>query len=165
MSIILPPNCARCRFLFQVLSSSFTKCVTVPMETVSTGIGRSVRNLFSEIPVTWQPIVMVTLVLLSLISVMMLCSYKLSLPFLLRLEPSQRTPVIYRTCRQVRRTRRQKHRKHQRQKYHYESDDSQEHSFWLMCGHQKSNCFRFLIFESIFFTRPNLFKQRFIVVI
>ena len=115
---------------FQVLSSSFTKCVTVPLETVSMGIGRSLHNLFSEIPVTWQPVIMVTLILFLLTSAMMFCSYKLSLPLLLRLEPVRRTPVIFRTCRQVRRTRKKhEQRKHRKEKHYNENRNSFEHSF------------------------------------
>ncbi len=107
------------------------------MEVLASSIGQSLHLLFSELPAPWQPIVMATVIILSLMATLMACSYKLTLPLLLRLEPFKRTPVILRTCT-VRRSRRSRHSRRHRKQLDYDTysddDNSFEKSYWnLYC--------------------------------
>ncbi|XP_041361333.1 uncharacterized protein LOC121377417 [Gigantopelta aegis] len=74
-----------------VLSSAASRCILHPMEQLFSGLGRSMRMFFQEIPVQWQPVIMMMSVLLLLVTMLMKFRYRLSVPLLLRFEP--RTPV------------------------------------------------------------------------
>ncbi|XP_013408110.1 uncharacterized protein LOC106172066 [Lingula anatina] len=84
-----------------VLSSAFTKCITKPLEILCSGLGRCFRLLLTEIPVQWQPVVMLVLILFLLIVTIMLCSYRISLPLFLKIEPSRCTPDVIRALSRV----------------------------------------------------------------
>ena len=77
-----------------MLSSSFTRCVTKPLELFCSAIGRCLRLIFQEIPAQWQPVVMV---IITLILVITTCRYRVSDPLFLKIEPSRKTPIIIRT--------------------------------------------------------------------
>ncbi|XP_046326376.2 chloride channel CLIC-like protein 1 [Haliotis rufescens] len=74
-----------------VLSSALTRCILHPIEKLSSGLGRSFRVFFAEIPAQWQPIIMVLLLLLALVLLLLVFSYRISIPLLFRVEP--KTPV------------------------------------------------------------------------
>ena len=80
-----------------MLSSSFTRCVTKPLELFCSAIGRCLRLIFQEIPAQWQPVVMVIITLILLILVITTCRYRVSVPLFLKIEPSRKTPIIIRT--------------------------------------------------------------------
>ena len=69
------------------MSSAFTRCITKPLEVLSTSMGRCLRLVLSEVPAQWQPLLMMTIVALVLLSVIMVCRYSVILPFMLRIEP------------------------------------------------------------------------------
>ncbi|XP_067664573.1 uncharacterized protein [Haliotis asinina] len=74
-----------------VLSSALTRCILHPMEKLSSGLGRSCRVFFAEIPAQWQPIIMVLLLLCALVLLLVVFSYRISIPHLFKVEP--KTPV------------------------------------------------------------------------
>ncbi|XP_070208379.1 uncharacterized protein [Littorina saxatilis] len=76
----------------QVLMSVATRCIVHPTEMLAGGMGRALRNFFTQIPLHWQPVCMLLAVALTLIILLMTCSYRLHIPLLLRIEP--RTPVL-----------------------------------------------------------------------
>ncbi|XP_046563246.1 uncharacterized protein LOC124272145 [Haliotis rubra] len=74
-----------------VLSSALTRCILHPMEKLSSGLGRSFRVFFAEIPAQWQPIIMALLLLCALMLLLVVFSYRISIPLLFKVEP--KTPV------------------------------------------------------------------------
>ncbi|CAH1772322.1 unnamed protein product [Owenia fusiformis] len=79
-----------------VLSSAFTRCITKPFEIICSAIGRCFKLIFSEIPSPWQPVVMLIITLVTMISVAMVCKYRIHFPLLLKIEPT-RTPIMSRS--------------------------------------------------------------------
>ena len=63
-----------------------------PIELIFSGIGKSFRLFFSEIPVQWQPVMLVTMTIIFMMIIVMICGYRISLPLLLKIEP--KTPVF-----------------------------------------------------------------------
>jgi hypothetical protein len=61
-----------------------------PIELFFSGIGKSFRLFFSEIPVQWQPIMLVTMTIIFMMIIVMICGYRISLPLLLKIEPKTR---------------------------------------------------------------------------
>ncbi|KAK6167346.1 hypothetical protein SNE40_021397 [Patella caerulea] len=74
-----------------VVSSAVTRCVLHPMELLFSGLGRSFRAFFAEIPIQWQPLLLVILTMILLVVILMTCSYRLHIPLLFKIEP--KTPV------------------------------------------------------------------------
>ncbi|RUS71248.1 hypothetical protein EGW08_020983, partial [Elysia chlorotica] len=75
-----------------VLSSVFTRCILHPVELCGSTLGKALRAFFSEIPLQWQPAVMLVGTATALLLVLTATRYRLVIPMLLRLEP--RTPVL-----------------------------------------------------------------------
>ncbi|CAG2256306.1 CLCC1 [Mytilus edulis] len=71
-----------------VLSSVITRSLLHPIELFFEGIGKSLRLFFNEIPAQWQPIMLIFIVLVSLLTIVMMCGYKIKLPFILHIEPN-----------------------------------------------------------------------------
>ena len=63
-----------------------------PIELFFSGIGKSFRLFFSEIPFQWQPVMLVTMTIIFMMIIVMICGYRISLPMLLKIEP--KTPVF-----------------------------------------------------------------------
>ena len=59
------------------------------MEILTSGISKSTRNLFSEIPAQWQPIFFLVFVIILILLVMGYFGYKISIPFVLSIEPAR----------------------------------------------------------------------------
>ncbi|XP_071141683.1 uncharacterized protein [Mytilus edulis] len=78
-----------------VLSSVITRSLLHPIELFFGGIGKSFRLFFNEIPAQWQPIMLIVIVVVSLLSIVMLCGYRISLPLILKIEP--KTPQSCKT--------------------------------------------------------------------
>lgn len=91
-----------CLFCMQVLSVTLTRLIVSPLELVGSGIGRLFRAALSEIPLHWQPVIMFTIILTTVLMMIMSCNYRLKLPFFLCLEP--KTPLSERLlqCKSVR---------------------------------------------------------------
>ncbi|CAC5361968.1 CLCC1 [Mytilus coruscus] len=70
-----------------VISSVITRSILHPIELFFGGIGKSFRIFFNEIPAQWQPIMLIVIVLVFLLTIVMLCGYKIKLPFILQIEP------------------------------------------------------------------------------
>lgn len=68
-----------------------TRCLVHPAELLFASAGRSLRNFFTEIPLQWQPVLMLAILAMTVVTLLMTCSYRLSVPWLLKIEP--RTPV------------------------------------------------------------------------
>ncbi|ESO86083.1 hypothetical protein LOTGIDRAFT_167589 [Lottia gigantea] len=79
-----------------VISSALTRCLLHPMELLFSGLGRSFRAFFVEIPAQWQPVLLVILTLVLLALMLMTCSYRLQIPLLFNIEP--KTPVYIQDC-------------------------------------------------------------------
>ncbi|OWF38492.1 uncharacterized protein LOC110466223 [Mizuhopecten yessoensis] len=75
-----------------VISSTITRCIIYPMELFFEGVGRSLRLFFTEIPLHWQPLMFIAMVIILLITILVLGGYRLHVPFLFKMEP--KTPVI-----------------------------------------------------------------------
>ncbi|XP_077989810.1 uncharacterized protein LOC144444272 [Glandiceps talaboti] len=73
------------------VSSAFTRCIIKPLEIISGGLGQSLQRLFSSIPLAWQPVVMVAGIILLIMVLIMSCNYRISIPFLMSLEPKCNT--------------------------------------------------------------------------
>lgn len=69
-----------------------TRSMLHPIELFFSGIGKSFRLFFSEIPLQWQPIMLVTMTIIFMMIIVMICGYRISLPMLLKIEP--KTPVF-----------------------------------------------------------------------
>ncbi|CAC5400504.1 CLCC1 [Mytilus coruscus] len=78
-----------------VLSSVITRSLLHPIELFFGGIGKSFRLFFNEIPAQWQPIMLIVIVLVFLLTIVMLCGYRISLPLILKIEP--KTPQLCKT--------------------------------------------------------------------
>ena len=76
-------------FSLQAVSSLIARTIVKPMEILTSGISKSTRNLFSEIPAQWQPIFFLVFVLITVIAVMGYFGYKISIPFVLSIEPAR----------------------------------------------------------------------------
>ncbi|XP_076438110.1 uncharacterized protein LOC143277208 [Babylonia areolata] len=77
-----------------VLTSVMTRAIVHPAETLASGLGRALRHFFTEIPLHWQPVCLLLIVTFTFVLLLLACSYRFSIPMLLRIEP--RTPVL--TC-------------------------------------------------------------------
>ncbi|XP_060062657.1 uncharacterized protein LOC132543198 [Ylistrum balloti] len=75
-----------------VLSSTVTRCIIYPMEIVLEGAGRSLKLFFNEIPLHWQPLMFLAVVLMLMVTIIVLGGYRLHIPFLFKIEP--KTPVV-----------------------------------------------------------------------
>ncbi|XP_066268167.1 uncharacterized protein [Branchiostoma lanceolatum] len=75
-----------------VLTATVTRCVIQPVELISAGAGSSLRLLFREIPSPWQPVVMATVVLATVLTLTMACRYRIRFPLFFSLEPSTNRP-------------------------------------------------------------------------
>ena len=75
----------------QVVVSVVTRCLVHPAELLSAGLGRALRVFFAHIPLHWQPVCLLLVLTLTLLTLLMTCSYRLCVPLLFRVEP--RTPV------------------------------------------------------------------------
>ncbi|XP_078664655.1 uncharacterized protein LOC144907443 [Branchiostoma floridae x Branchiostoma belcheri] len=71
-----------------VLTATVTRCVVRPVELLSAGAGTSLRLLFSEIPSPWQPVIMATIVIATVLTLTMACRYRIRFPLFFSLEPS-----------------------------------------------------------------------------
>ncbi|VDI45935.1 Hypothetical predicted protein, partial [Mytilus galloprovincialis] len=71
-----------------VLSSVITRSLLHPIELFFEGIGKSLRLFFNEIPAQWQPVMLIVIVVVSLLTIVMMCGYKIKLPFILHIEPN-----------------------------------------------------------------------------
>ncbi|XP_076082735.1 uncharacterized protein LOC143053824 isoform X1 [Mytilus galloprovincialis] len=80
-----------------VLSSVITRSLLHPIELFFGGIGKSFRLFFNEIPAQWQPIMLIVIVVVFLLTIVMLCGYRISLPLILKIEP--KTPQSCKTKR------------------------------------------------------------------
>lgn len=70
-----------------------TRCITQPAEIIATSLGNSYRLLFEHIPLQWQPVVMIHLVLLTIILVLTMSSYRIRIPLFLNIEPHHASVV------------------------------------------------------------------------
>ena len=75
--------------ILQALTSLVARTIVKPMEVLTSGISKSTRNLFSEIPAQWQPIFFLVFVVILIIAVMGYFGYKISIPFVLSIEPAK----------------------------------------------------------------------------
>ncbi|XP_063407130.1 uncharacterized protein LOC134690898 [Mytilus trossulus] len=71
-----------------VLSSVITRSLLHPIELFFEGIGKSLRLFFNEIPAQWQPVMLIIIVVVSLLTIVIMCGYKIKLPFILHIEPN-----------------------------------------------------------------------------
>ncbi|VDI02573.1 Hypothetical predicted protein [Mytilus galloprovincialis] len=78
-----------------VLSSVITRSLLHPIELFFGGIGKSFRLFFNEIPAQWQPIMLIVIVVVFLLTIVILCGYRISLPLILKIEP--KTPQSCKT--------------------------------------------------------------------
>ncbi|GFO01789.1 chloride channel clic-like protein 1 [Plakobranchus ocellatus] len=74
-----------------VLSSMLSRCILHPLELISSTMGKSLRAFFSEIPLQWQPVLMLVAVMIAILLILTLTRYRLVIPLLLRIEP--KTPA------------------------------------------------------------------------
>jgi hypothetical protein len=74
-----------------VVSSAVTRCITNPLEQIVTSIGNCFNLFFNQIPVLWQPIIVILAVLLIVIIALVTGGYQISIPFFFSIGPSQNT--------------------------------------------------------------------------
>ena len=75
--------------ILQAMTSLVARTIVKPMEILTSGISKSTRNLFSEIPAQWQPIFFLVFVVILILTVMGYFGYKISIPFVLSIEPAK----------------------------------------------------------------------------
>jgi len=71
-----------------VVSSLVCRCILLPVERVSRGLGDSLRFLLHRVPWQWQPVIMLLGTGMIILCVAMVLRYRVTLPFLLHLSPS-----------------------------------------------------------------------------
>lgn len=64
------------------------------MELFFEAFGKSINLFFREIPTPWQPFLLILMTIVIILCLVMMCGYRLHLPFLLKIEP--KTPVFLR---------------------------------------------------------------------
>lgn len=69
-----------------------TRCIIHPTEMLFSGLGRGLKKFFSEIPAQWQPLFMMLLIVTILVILVMMCSYRVTIPLLFHIGP--KTPVL-----------------------------------------------------------------------
>ena len=79
--------------------SVFTRCVLHPVEALCSTLGKAMAAFFSEVPLQWQPVVMLVGTATALLLLLTLTRYRLVIPLLLRIEP--RTPVSSNQDKQI----------------------------------------------------------------
>ncbi|XP_061196030.1 uncharacterized protein LOC133204286 [Saccostrea echinata] len=82
-----------------VLWSALVRGILHPIELFFSSIGKSFKLFFSEIPAQWQPFMFILIVFVFVVVMVMSFSYRISLPFILKIEP--KTPVIQKTTSKV----------------------------------------------------------------
>ncbi|XP_062598546.1 chloride channel CLIC-like protein 1 [Saccostrea cucullata] len=82
-----------------VLWSALVRGILHPIELFFSSIGKSFKLFFSEIPAQWQPFMFILIVFVFVVVMVMSCSYRISLPFILKIEP--KTPVTQKTTSRV----------------------------------------------------------------
>lgn len=75
-----------------VVSSVVTRSLLHPVELFFSGIGKSFKLFFNEIPAQWQPVMLITMTIIFILTAVMVCGYKITLPLLIKIEP--KTPVF-----------------------------------------------------------------------
>lgn len=75
------------------MTSLVTRCITQPIETIASSLGNSYRLLFENIPIQWQPVVMLHIVLLTIVLVLTMSSYRIRIPLFLNIEPHHADPT------------------------------------------------------------------------
>ena len=68
-----------------------SRCILHPVEMFSSTLGKAMRAFFSQVPLQWQPVLMLVAMATGLLLVLTLARYRLVIPLLLRIEPQ--TPV------------------------------------------------------------------------
>nr|XP_006819247.1 PREDICTED: chloride channel CLIC-like protein 1-like [Saccoglossus kowalevskii] len=70
--------------------AAVTRCLTKPLEIIATGVGQSLQRLFTEIPSPWQPVILISVLLITVLFLIMICNYRFSIPLFMSLEPKRR---------------------------------------------------------------------------
>ncbi|KAK6959710.1 chloride channel clic-like protein 1 [Biomphalaria glabrata] len=70
-----------------VISSVLSQGLLYPLELTCSSFGRGVRFFFQEIPSQWQLLILVIGLFMSLLTLLMLCRYRVHVPLLFKLEP------------------------------------------------------------------------------
>ena len=87
--LFVPPLRTACVYL-KALTSLITRSLLTPVELAASATGASLRSLFLHVPLQWQAVVMLQLILLTTLVTLMLCRYKVIIPWVVRLEPHTR---------------------------------------------------------------------------
>ena len=68
--------------------SLLTVVITTPLEMIADSLGAAYQKFFLHIPALWQPVMMLTIILMAALFSIMFCRYRIRIPFIVCIEPT-----------------------------------------------------------------------------